>query len=69
MNSWQEIVVVVLVVAALGYVVRNIVRSLVGGRGCGCRNGCGVTSPPLVEIRSPSKKKETAGDPRGTAGG
>jgi hypothetical protein len=69
MNSWQEIVVVVLVVAALGYVVRSIVRSLMGGRGCGCRNGCGVTSPPLVEIQSRSKKRETADDSRGTAGG
>ena len=44
--SWQLLITVIIVAVAFGFVVRAVIRALLGRGRAGCGSGCGKCSVP-----------------------
>jgi len=65
---WQNIIVLVIVASAAGYIGWTIIRGIQGAAGScggGCGSGCGAKSQPdnLVQLSSTPQDNESATSP------
>ncbi|HEX4146755.1 MAG TPA: hypothetical protein VHY91_24880 [Pirellulales bacterium] len=62
--TWQDLIAVVIVMTALGYVGRTVYRMIFGGKaacgGCGTCPSAGSKTPPLVSLDLPAKRPAAA---------